>query len=69
MKELGRMLAAYRKSRGLSIRRMAREVGIDHNSLFRLEQGDSDSLSSRNLARIVVLLFKDNNHENHTTPR
>jgi transcriptional regulator with XRE-family HTH domain len=39
---LGRLLKAYRESERLSLRELASDIGIDHNTLSRLERGDGE---------------------------
>jgi ribosome-binding protein aMBF1 (putative translation factor) len=36
---LAKLIAAYRSQTGLSVRDLAKEIGIDYTALWRLEQG------------------------------
>jgi len=40
---LGKLIAAYRKQEGLSVRQLAKIIGVDHVTLWRLENGNSKS--------------------------
>ena len=37
--KLGKLLQAYRFQEKISVRQMAKELGVDHTSLWRFEQG------------------------------
>lgn len=39
--KLGKLLQAYRFQEKISVRQMAKEIGVDHTSLWRFEQGES----------------------------
>lgn len=53
----GQMLKAYRAQEGLSLRKLARRVGIDHSSLCRIENGQSpDSVT---MLKLFAWAFKD----------
>lgn len=43
---LARMLKAYRMHEKLSLRKMARIIGIDHTTLYRFESGDEIASSA-----------------------
>jgi transcriptional regulator with XRE-family HTH domain len=39
---LGHVLRVYRQAERLSLRELASDIGIDHNTLSRLERGDGE---------------------------
>lgn len=55
---LGQVLLAYRTRQKLSVREMARIIGMDHSRLWQLEKGNSRNLSAENLYKILLFLLK-----------
>ena len=40
---LGKLISAYRKQQGMSLRQFSRQTGIDYTTLWRLENGDGET--------------------------
>lgn len=39
--KLGKLLRSYRLQENMTLRNMAKEIGVDHTSLWRFEQGEA----------------------------
>lgn len=50
--KLQKLMAAYRLQNKISIRKLAREIGVDHAALFRFEKGQR--AMSNELAKLLV---------------
>lgn len=55
---LGELLRAWREKYKFSRRKLAGIIGIDHVTLSRIENGDSQSVSLDNLGKIMAWIFK-----------
>jgi transcriptional regulator with XRE-family HTH domain len=60
---LGSALRKARKARGLAGRELARQVGMDHANLWRIEEGRETSLVTYNeiakaLGLVIIIRFK-----------
>jgi transcriptional regulator with XRE-family HTH domain len=55
---LGQLLIAWRKQHKCSRRKLATQIGIDHVTLSRVENGDSNSITLDNLSRIINWVFQ-----------
>jgi transcriptional regulator with XRE-family HTH domain len=55
-KKLGSLVSSARRQRGLSLRSLAAEVGIDHSWIGYLEQGQFKEPAADRLARIAQAL-------------
>ena len=56
--DIGERIRETRLARGISMRRLAREVGIDHSHLSRIENG-KDTIGSGSLQKIAEVLGAD----------
>jgi transcriptional regulator with XRE-family HTH domain len=54
---LSQLIKAYRAENKISLRKMALEIGIDHTTLCRFENGDTETLSIDNFHKILVWIF------------
>lgn len=54
---IGQTLAAYRKERSLSIRQLAKIIGVVPSTLFRFE--NDRNLGDKNWAKILVWLLTE----------
>lgn len=50
---LGHLIALYRKEHSLSVRQMAKVIGVDHTSLWRFEAGEQGGITFPNLCKIL----------------
>jgi len=50
--KLQSLVAAYREQHKISVRKLAREIGVDHTALFKFEKGQR--AYSKELARIII---------------
>lgn len=54
---IGKLIRAYRTLEGIGIRAMAREIGISHGTLSRLERGEN--VDARTLAKVLAWAMKE----------
>lgn len=54
---LGQLLKAWRKMHKCSRRKLAGQIGVDHVTLGRIEDGESQSVSLDNLNKIIRWIF------------
>lgn len=54
---LGQLLKAWRKMHKCSRRKLAGLIGVDHVTLGRIEDGESQSVSLDNLNKIIRWIF------------
>lgn len=54
---LGQLIEAWRKERGMSLRELAKVIGVDHVSLTRFESGDSNEIKFDNYHKILMWIF------------
>lgn len=52
---LGQFIKAYREQNRISLRKLAKEIGVAYWTLYDFERGDE--IGAKPLARIVVFLF------------
>lgn len=55
---LAALLKAYRTQHGVSVRKLAKVIGISHSSLFKFENGKA--LESDQLIKVLRWMFGDN---------
>ena len=53
--KLGLLIKAYMKERGLPVRKVAREMGMDHTTLWRIIQ--NESVDPRGMVRLFTWLL------------
>lgn len=54
---LGQLIKAWRTERKLSLRKMARIIGIDHVVLLRLENNETQSITMDALAKVHQWMY------------
>lgn len=54
---LGKLIRAYRLQNNIGVRQLARQLGINHSSLFRFERGGI--IESRHLTKIYAWVLAD----------
>lgn len=59
---LGQLLTAFRRQNKLSRRKLASQIGIDHVTLARIENGESASITLENLNKIITWTFRYEPH-------
>lgn len=55
---LGELLRAWREKYKFSRRKLAGIIGVDHVTLGRIEDGESQSITLENLNKIISWIFK-----------
>lgn len=60
---IGKLIHAYRKDQKLSLRTLAREIGIEHNALFRFEAGRE--LKDAQWIKIMIWMLTDEPNNNN----
>lgn len=53
---LGALVRSYRVQHKLSVRKVAKEIGVDHSALFRLEQGAEPAFNQ--FRKVLLWLLK-----------
>lgn len=54
---IAQLLVSHRKATGLSRRKLAQKIGMDHCALKRFEDGGS--LNARDLSKLLTFVFKE----------
>jgi len=55
--QLGKLLLCWMENNKLTVRALAKDIGIDHSVLHHIMHGKAEG-SSRTLARIIVWMMK-----------
>jgi DNA-binding XRE family transcriptional regulator len=62
---LGRVIADYRWANRVGVRELAKEVGVSHATMSRIENGENCDAAT--LVKVLVWLFAEGDHRRRET--